>query len=243
MTPVNKPRPTGSKKAMPTTTSRKSVSKSPQAAQDRGRAKTVQAEREYVDSRSNSPSSDRSASRSASPAESAKKPDASKVANERPKYHHHPVPQKSVATKRIKVVTAAGVNSRPTARKVPVPSTRINADGTTSGEKTKRRWRSGTVALRDIRRHQSSIDDLIPFQEWKRFLVRQMHECFPQGKSFRITRSTVLAIRSAIESHLVHLFRRIQRVAVSAGRISPSEADVMTERALRNNPKALLSER
>lgn len=69
--------------------------------------------------------------------------------------------------------------------------------------KKHRRFRPGTVALREIRRYQKSTDLLLrklPFQRLVREIAQEHKE------NLRFQSSAVLAIQEATESYLVGLF-------------------------------------
>lgn len=206
--------------ASATTTPRKNVGskKSPRTAptQERGRPqKRVPDARE----RSSSPASDNSdAPRDRTPSPPPKPVAAAKSAL-RPKYHHHEVPRKSVA---VKVVS------------------RTTAGGQPSMEKRKHRWRSGTVALREIKRLQRSPKAAIPLSEFVRCVRHVLGNISTNGSPIRLTKRSSLLLREMAERDVVAWAQRLQCLAATSKRVSPTKRDVVTERRLRQNPSALL---
>lgn len=80
--------------------------------------------------------------------------------------------------------------------------------------KKKRRWRQGTVALREIRRQQKSVELIIPDAPFMRLVREVLAEQFP-GTAHKITREAYLAVKEGTESYVTELFRDIQTSAVS----------------------------
>lgn len=94
----------------------------------------------------------------------------------------------------------------------------------------RRRYRPGTVALREIRRYQRSNDLLIaklPFQR----LVREIAGKIQGG--FRFQPSAVLALQEASESYLVGLFEDTNLCAIHAKRVTVMPKDVHLARRIR----------
>lgn len=99
-----------------------------------------------------------------------------------------------------------------------------------SGVKKARRFRPGTVALREIRRYQKGTDLLLrkaPFQR----LVREL-AC--QGKDgLRFQSSAVLAIQEAAEAYLISLLADANLCAIHTRRVTIMPRDVALARRLR----------
>jgi histone H3 len=106
-------------------------------------------------------------------------------------------------------------------------------DGTlpaTGGVKKPRRFRPGTVALREIRKYQKSTDLLIakvPFQR----LVREVSDALTQD-AFRWTASALLALQTAAEQGLAEMFESAQLCALHAKRITVMPKDIQLTRRL-----------
>ena len=86
-----------------------------------------------------------------------------------------------------------------------------------------KRYRPGTVALRDIRRFQNSTRLLIrklPFQR----LVKGLTQALTNG--YRLQSSAVRALQEAAESYLVELFRDTNLCALHAKRCTITVKDM-----------------
>lgn len=100
------------------------------------------------------------------------------------------------------------------------------------GVQRKRRFRPGTVALREIRRYQKTADLLIrklPFQR----LVREISQEFRYDLRFQST--ALLALQEAAESHLVGLFEDVNLCALHAKRVTIMPKDMMLARRVRGD--------
>jgi len=94
----------------------------------------------------------------------------------------------------------------------------------------KRRYRPGTVALRDIRKFQRSGELLIsklPFQR----LVREVAQEYTNAPRFQA--SAVLALQEAAEAYLVGLFQDAQLCAIHAKRVTVMSKDIQLARRIR----------
>lgn len=97
--------------------------------------------------------------------------------------------------------------------------------------KKKRRYRPGTVALREIRKFQKSTDLLIrklPFQR----LVREIAQDFTK-EMMRFQGSAILALQEASEQYLVQLFEDTNLVAIHAKRVTIMPKDIRLARRIR----------
>ena len=95
-----------------------------------------------------------------------------------------------------------------------------------------RRYRPGTVALREIRKFQKSTDLLIrkiPFQR----LVREIAEQNHVGIRFQST--ALLALQEAAEAFLVGLFEDSNRCAIHAKRVTLMPRDLQLARRIRGD--------
>ena len=98
------------------------------------------------------------------------------------------------------------------------------------GVKKPRRFRPGTVALREIRRYQKSTELLIrklPFQR----LVRGIAQDFKIGLRFQS--SALNALQEAAEAYLVDLFQDTNLCAIHAKRVTIMPKDMMLARRIR----------
>eukprot|EP00796_Vickermania_ingenoplastis_P005201 gene5201-biopygen10167 len=93
-----------------------------------------------------------------------------------------------------------------------------------------RRWRPGTVALREVRHFQKSTDLLIqraPFQR----LVREVSGAQKEGLRFQS--SAILAIQEATESYIVSLLADTNLAAIHAKRVTVMPRDLQLALRLR----------
>ena len=98
------------------------------------------------------------------------------------------------------------------------------------GQKKNRRYRPGTVALREIRRYQKTTDLLIkkaPFQR----LVREVAQDFKADLRFQS--SAVMALQEASEAYLVGLFEDTNLCAIHARRVTIMPKDMQLARRIR----------
>lgn len=92
------------------------------------------------------------------------------------------------------------------------------------------RWRPGTVALREIRKYQKSVDFLIqrgPFQR----LVREIAQAF--NGEMRFTSNALGALQEASEAYLVGLFEDTNLMAIHAKRVTIMVKDMQLARRIR----------
>ena len=102
-----------------------------------------------------------------------------------------------------------------------------------------RRYRPGTVALREILRYQKSTELLIrkiPFQRLVREIVTSL---FP-NESYRFQSTALLALQEASEDYLVRMFTQVNDLAIHGKRVTIKSEDVhiwgrITGTQLRNN--------
>ena len=90
--------------------------------------------------------------------------------------------------------------------------------------KRPRRYRPGTVALRDIRRYQKSTDLLIrklPFQRLCREIAQVEHKY-----GLRFQGNAILALQAASEDFLVSLFEDTNLCALHANRVTIKVKDM-----------------
>ena len=100
----------------------------------------------------------------------------------------------------------------------------------TGSVKKKKRYRPGTVALREIRKFQKSTDLLIrklPFQR----LVREIAADFKNDLRFQST--AILALQEAAEQYLVGLFEDTNLCAIHAKRVTIMPKDIQLARRIR----------
>jgi histone H3 len=108
------------------------------------------------------------------------------------------------------------------------------ADSADGGVKIKKphRFRPGTVALREIRRYQKSVELLIrklPFQR----LVREIMCDVGAADDLRIQASALAALQEAAEAYLVGLFEDTNLLALHAKRVTIFPRDAQLAKRIR----------
>jgi histone H3 len=96
--------------------------------------------------------------------------------------------------------------------------------------KKKRRYRPGTLALREIRKYQRSTDLLLrklPFQR----VVREIAQSIKPDLRFQST--AILALQEAAEAYLTGLFEDTNLCAIHAKRITIMPKDIHLARRIR----------
>ncbi|KAG8218583.1 histone-fold-containing protein [Butyriboletus roseoflavus] len=107
------------------------------------------------------------------------------------------------------------------------------------GQRKKRRYRPGTLALREIRKYQRSTDLLLrklPFSRVVREIaVDMMTDTNYQdgGIGLRWQGSAILALQEATEAFLVHLFEDANLCAIHAKRVTIMQRDIQLARRIR----------
>ena len=125
-------------------------------------------------------------------------------------------------TKQTARKTTGGMGSRPH-----VASKAMQKQA--AGVKKPRRFKPGTVALREIRRYQKTTDLLIrklPFQR----LVREIAQDFKTDLRFQA--SAIMALQEASEAYLVGLFENANLAAIHAKRVTIMPKDLQLVRTI-----------
>ncbi|KAH7105563.1 histone-fold-containing protein [Auriculariales sp. MPI-PUGE-AT-0066] len=104
----------------------------------------------------------------------------------------------------------------------------------------KKRYRPGTVALREIRKYQKSTDLLLaklPFSRIVREVAESMQtDLVDYSKSgLRWQTSALLALQEATEAFLVHLFEDANLCAIHAKRVTIMQRDLRLARRIRGD--------
>ncbi|TMW62670.1 hypothetical protein Poli38472_005288 [Pythium oligandrum] len=105
------------------------------------------------------------------------------------------------------------------------------ATGTPSASAPKRRYRPGTVALREIRFYQRSTELLLRKLPFAR-LVREIQMEFTP-REYRWQAEALLALQEAAEAHLVRLFEDANLCAIHAKRVTLMVKDIQLARRIR----------
>ncbi|KAH3671091.1 hypothetical protein OGAPHI_000802 [Ogataea philodendri] len=98
----------------------------------------------------------------------------------------------------------------------------------------KKRFKPGTVALREIRRFQKSTELLIRKLPFSR-LVREIVQDEFGSSTYRWQSVAVLALQEAVEAYLVHLFEDTNLCALHAKRVTIMQKDIHLARRLRGD--------
>ena len=96
-----------------------------------------------------------------------------------------------------------------------------------------RRFRPGTVALREIRRYQKTTELLIkklPFQRLVREIVCSMY----RTTTYRFQSTALLALQEASEDFLVNMFGMVNHIAIHSKRQTVMPKDLALWRRLTN---------
>jgi len=94
------------------------------------------------------------------------------------------------------------------------------------------RWKAGTVALREVKRYQKTVDNLLPrapFQRLVRSIVSDMdHE-------LRFQSAALLALQEASEAYIVGVFEDTNLCAIHANRVTVMKKDMDLARRIRGD--------
>ena len=88
-----------------------------------------------------------------------------------------------------------------------------------------RKYRPGTVALREIKRYQKSTELLIrkfPFQR----LVREVVISLFPNDNYRFQSTALLALQEASEDYLVRMFTQVNDLAIHGKRVTIKPEDI-----------------
>ena len=108
---------------------------------------------------------------------------------------------------------------------------KASPDASSDEKKRKRRYRPGTVALREIGRYQKSTKLLMSKGPLRR-LVRSISEKY-SSKGVRFTGKSFVAIQEAVEDRLLGTLRLANDICTYSGRMTMSANDVMLAHKIR----------
>ncbi|KHJ33878.1 putative histone H3 [Erysiphe necator] len=97
----------------------------------------------------------------------------------------------------------------------------------------KRRYRPGTLALKEIRKYQRSTDMLLlklPFARLVREVALQVR---PAEEGWRWQSQAIQALQESAEAFLVHLFEDTNLCAIHAKRVTIMQKDIQLARRIR----------
>lgn len=96
--------------------------------------------------------------------------------------------------------------------------------------KKRRRYRPGTVAIRDIRKYQNTTHLLIPKAPFQRLVKEIIVE---QKEGTRLQLDALRALQEAAEAYLVDLFEAAQLCAIHGKRVTLMSKDIQLARRIR----------
>ncbi|KAI1304300.1 histone-fold-containing protein [Xylaria venustula] len=97
----------------------------------------------------------------------------------------------------------------------------------------RRRYRPGTVALREIRRLQNNTDLLIRKLPFSRVVREIALDIRPRDEGMRWQSQAIMALQEAAEAFLVHLFEDSNLCAIHAKRVTIMQKDIQLARRIR----------
>ncbi|KAM3067041.1 histone H3 h3.3 [Clarireedia jacksonii] len=115
--------------------------------------------------------------------------------------------------------------------RTPLPNGRTARKKPLKVQKPKRRFKPGTVALREIRKYQKSFDLLIPKLPFQR-VVREITEAVGD-KVTRWQSNAILALQEAAEAMLVAEFEMTNLAAIHAKRVTIMQKDMHLVQSMR----------
>ena len=104
----------------------------------------------------------------------------------------------------------------------------------TGGIKKPRRYRPGTVALREIRCYQKTTDLLIPKANFKRLVREILQNLRKNADPFRVKKSAYLALQEATEVYVVDCMEGANLCAIHAKRTTVKVKDLRLARTLKH---------
>ena len=97
---------------------------------------------------------------------------------------------------------------------------------------SKKKYRPGVKALKEIRRYQTSTDLLIPKAPLYKCIKEITQELFP-GRDFRYTGSACVVIQEAMEAYIVRFLEDAHMCALHAKRVTLMVRDMLLVKRLR----------
>lgn len=102
---------------------------------------------------------------------------------------------------------------------------RVKTEKSDAPQRKKRRWRNGTVSLRNIRFQQKQTGPMIRKVPFRRMLV-EIVEKQDAATPLRFQDGLVRLVRAATEEYLVELLRQGFEESIQAKRVSLEGADI-----------------
>ena len=133
-----------------------------------------------------------------------------------------------------KATTGAPTLSQNEARKAAVARARARNWGgkepRTDGKH--KRYRPGTVVLREIRRYQKSTEHLIRIAPFERLVWEIVQDTEHGGIALRVSPAAVMALQEAVEVYLVLLFKDTNLYTIHAKRVTIMPKDMQLARRI-----------
>ena len=109
-------------------------------------------------------------------------------------------------------------------------SSKLTGDGkrrrqTRGSIRKPRRFRPGTVALREIRRYQKSTELLIQKIPFQRVVREIVHNLYPK-ENIRFQSTALQALQEASEEFLVRMFTQVNDLAIHGKRVTIKPKDI-----------------
>ncbi|KAL3457818.1 histone-fold-containing protein [Aspergillus heterothallicus] len=148
------------------------------------------------------------------------------------------MPPKSAARKTSRKTTGGVSKGKSTTGKTAAskrPSTGDVHAGDPNPTGRRRRYKPGTVALKEIRKYQRSYDLLLRKLPFARLVREVALDLLPAevGAELRWQSHAILALQEAAEAFLVHLFEDTNLCAIHAKRVTIMQKDIQLARRIR----------
>jgi histone H3 len=111
----------------------------------------------------------------------------------------------------------------------PIATTLPSTGDITKPPKRKHHWRPGTVALREIRQYQKSVNHVVPRSKMVR-LIRDIAK--EGGRAIRFKGSALDALHEAAETEMVRMFKRAMLVTINGAGTTLQLKDLKTANAV-----------
>lgn len=144
----------------------------------------------------------------------------------------HPMAGKGGKLKQMRHVSAGG-------KQLVAPAAALSSHGgklAPAPRQKRRRYKPGTVALREIRQYQKSVDLLVrklPFARLVKEIANDLFSgsSFPEGIKWQS--NAMMALQEAAESYLTYLFEDSNLNAIHAKRVTIMAKDMQLARRIR----------
>lgn len=150
------------------------------------------------------------------------------------KVQRHSTPKQSTTHRKSAKTSKDGSSDdhTPNRRKTPQKGKSVKVMPGQLKSPKSRRYRPGTVALREIRKYQKTTDLLIRKLPFSRF-VREICSTIRVGADVRWQAQAILALQEAAEAYVVHLFEDTLLCAIHAKRVTIMPRDMQLARRIR----------